>query len=305
MQETTINFIGIGAQKAGTTWLFYQLKQLPDFSFPVLKELHYFSRSPEYPCSNFLAEPLLANRLLNDEWAQKALDKIRSKEKNSRKAKWYTKWFFSDYNDEWYLSLFDLPTPFKGEISPSYALLEPKDIEKMYQVAPGAKIIFMLRNPVDRAWSQYRFYTLFKKNFDFSKVKMEDIIRFIDSDTQELRSDYLRTLDNYLQVYPKEQIMLCFYDALADQPLSLMEEIVGFIGGRTGDIAKYCSLQKKVDASPPFQQPPQIRDYLKEKYRSQIEGLADRYGAYCEKWRSDLYEIKKAESRILPPVAVK
>lgn len=38
-------FLGIGAQKAGTTWLFHQLRRHPDVHFPRGKELHYWNRA--------------------------------------------------------------------------------------------------------------------------------------------------------------------------------------------------------------------------------------------------------------------
>src|ERR1700751_2421716 len=38
------DFICIGAQKAGTGWLYEQLRHHPDFWMPPLKELHYFDR---------------------------------------------------------------------------------------------------------------------------------------------------------------------------------------------------------------------------------------------------------------------
>src|SRR2546423_15689927 len=38
------DFICIGAQKAGTGWLYEQLRNHPDFWMPPMKELHYFDR---------------------------------------------------------------------------------------------------------------------------------------------------------------------------------------------------------------------------------------------------------------------
>src|SRR3954451_6343376 len=38
------DFICIGAQKAGTGWLYEQLRAHPDFWVPPIKELHYFDR---------------------------------------------------------------------------------------------------------------------------------------------------------------------------------------------------------------------------------------------------------------------
>ncbi len=42
-----IDFIGIGAQKSGSSWLFKNLRALPDFSLQEVKEFHYFDRSPQ------------------------------------------------------------------------------------------------------------------------------------------------------------------------------------------------------------------------------------------------------------------
>ena len=39
----TIDFIGVGARKAGTTWIYKQLKKHPQIFTPSSKELSYFS----------------------------------------------------------------------------------------------------------------------------------------------------------------------------------------------------------------------------------------------------------------------
>src|SRR5204862_8294166 len=49
-----IQFLGIGAQKAGTTWLYEMLRLTPEVWMPPVKELHYFSRSPRYPSPSHL-----------------------------------------------------------------------------------------------------------------------------------------------------------------------------------------------------------------------------------------------------------
>ena len=50
-----VDFIGIGAQKSGTTWLFNCLNQIDQFTLPPQKEFHYFSKNPKYPSSNHLS----------------------------------------------------------------------------------------------------------------------------------------------------------------------------------------------------------------------------------------------------------
>ncbi|WP_431130356.1 hypothetical protein, partial [Flagellimonas flava] len=60
------------------------------------------------------------------------------------------KWFFSDYSDEWYKSIFAPFKGLKGEITPSYSMLSKEDISRMYAMAPTAKLVLMLRDPIDR-----------------------------------------------------------------------------------------------------------------------------------------------------------
>ena len=45
-EQTPINFWGIGAQKAGTSWLYYNLSKTPGFAIPPVIELHYFDQIP-------------------------------------------------------------------------------------------------------------------------------------------------------------------------------------------------------------------------------------------------------------------
>ena len=50
-----INFIGIGATKSGTTWLFDRLRDLNQFRLTPIKELHYFDRDKAYYMSPMTA----------------------------------------------------------------------------------------------------------------------------------------------------------------------------------------------------------------------------------------------------------
>lgn len=61
----SIHFIGIGAQKAGTTWLHKRLNELDEFSLPCIKELHYFDRDNQYASPNHLSEPLLQKSIIS------------------------------------------------------------------------------------------------------------------------------------------------------------------------------------------------------------------------------------------------
>lgn len=51
---TTVDFVGIGAQKCATTWLFRQLSRHPQVAFPAGKESHYWDRAPRPDADGWL-----------------------------------------------------------------------------------------------------------------------------------------------------------------------------------------------------------------------------------------------------------
>lgn len=282
--KNNIDFIVIGAQKAGTSWLYECLRHAPDFSLLPVKELHYFDRSREYPTPSHLSVSNGLIRSFNILRTGKAMLTIAKHlyRREIKTARWYFRYYFSGINDSWYISLFNGLYGITGEICPGYSVLKVKDIEKMYAIAPVAKIIFILRNPVHRAWSHYKFD--FRKKCNRNHIDIQHIKRFMNSANQELRSDYLTTIENYSKVYPQDQIKIFFYDTIKDNPLIFLEELITFIGGQVCDITKWCDYKRKVNVSDKIEMPEEIRIFLKEKYKSQMIALSEKFGGYCNEW---------------------
>lgn len=110
------DFFIVGAQRSGTTWLYEALRAHPQVYMSAHKETHYFSQDRVRLDADLV---------------------VRSE---------------SDY-----LALFARASAAQlcGEASPSY-LWHPEAAERIYAQQPNAKIIALLRNPIDRAFSQYR-----------------------------------------------------------------------------------------------------------------------------------------------------
>lgn len=118
--EFKANFIGIGAAKAGTTWLADSLREHPNIYLPKEKELDYFNEwHPYYNIRN----------------------------KNYKKTKL---WYNNFYKDK-------LKTQICGEISPSY-LLSDNAPHEIYAYNPDVKIIVLLRKPIDQLHSLFLFF---------------------------------------------------------------------------------------------------------------------------------------------------
>lgn len=304
----SIDFIGIGAQKSGTTWLQSNLRKTNGFDVPPIKELHYFDRSVYYPSPNELSEKLVMKRILSQGYLKKAFLTIlkQIKKRNYKLVKFYIKWYFFNYTDSWYISLFKDFNGITGEISPSYSILDKSDIERMFRLAPNAKLILILRNPIHRAWSHYRWKLKNNKNITLENSTNEFIKQFIESDEQILRSDYLRTINEYSKVFPKGQILICFYDAIEERPQDLLNDIISFITDNKKEPLDTSAITKIVNKSPEFDCPEEIEEYLKEKYLEQISVLSNRYGGYFNRWLEnacgrdyELSDIKMVSSFVI------
>ena len=288
-----IDFIGIGTQKSGTSWLYHNLKQLPEFSLPPVKEFHYFDRYHHYPTHNGLSEELLSKRIFRNSYLVKAAINI-FKAVIKEKKKWstfvfYCRWFFSNYTDEWYLSLFERSKGYTGEITPSYSILTKEDIQKIYDLQPDVSLILMLRNPIERAWSHFRF-SMLSKGSDISNIELNDIVEFMESNSQSVRSDYVRTIENYSSIFPRNQILIGFYDAITDDPEGLMNAIISHTCEGNSVSIKNLDFSSVINKSKVLKCPEKIDSYLKARYYQQIKELSDRYGGYFTQWLKDSYK---------------
>jgi hypothetical protein len=303
--KPSIDFICFGAQKAGTTWLYSKLDELEGFDMPPVKELGYFSRYRAYGYG-FLTISESWRRIFKPIRMWRAIRHLTrlAVEGKWRRFKWYISWYFSDYNDDWYLSLFEDREGLTGDITPNYSVLRERDIRRMHQLLPDVRLIFMMRNPIERAWSHYKYKRIqWEPDFEVSQVDVEEVLDFVDSDEQELRSDYLATIQRFAKYYPDEQILLCFYDAVKHKPAVLLSEVVEFIGGNADKIRENLRLRERVNTSVQMDMPEEVRDHLERKYSSFLKEMSDHFGSYCTKWYLEAKgRLEEARSVSLPPV---
>lgn len=291
MRKTRLTFLGIGAQKAGTTWLYHQLSNHSEIWMPPVKEIHFFDRSLHYPTPNRLATSSLLFRILGSKPWQRS--RIRSdiriiarhiKAGNYHQAVWWSKWAFGYYNDSWYGKLFSQARSYKacGEITPSYSILENEDVARIQALNSDIKIIFMIRNPIERAWSAIRF------NVDrgFTKISLDsddEIISALKEPGMVSRGDYELTIDTFLKYFDSSQILVCFYDAIKCDPSGLMNGITTFL-----DVAPFketaIDSETLVNPSPARKMSSEVRDYLVETYTPMTIRIAKTFGSYAKIW---------------------
>jgi Sulfotransferase family len=288
--------LGIGAHKAGTTWLWSMLRAHPGIWTAPLKELHYFDRSLRYASANFLAADSLLERLVsraphNREFRRTCAPQLSRaiRTRDWPLLRWYTRYYFGGRGDRWYLSLFaEGSGRLCGEVTPAYAMLEAEDVARIHRLAPNVKIIFLLRNPVERAWSHIRFEWMegrFTGMHDLAQVR-----QLIEHPGVTLRGDYLRTLEIWESKFPREQMFIGFFDDIMAQPSRLLRQVYSFLGLQISDVISIPG-NRKVHASHELDMPAEIRRYLARKYLPDLEKLSVRFGGHAQLWHSDAVEI--------------
>jgi hypothetical protein len=205
------DFLCVGAQKAGTSWLYHQLDFHPDFWMPPIKELHY-------------------------------LDTLsRVKRKNPPRCR--------DERDQWFLSrlgelsalpYFDLATYsqlfaakadlLSGDITPAYATLNDELIERVITYFPNLKVIFLARDPVERVWSQLSMAARDRNIAPFDSTDPDEVTRNLLSPGVLLRSYPSKTVRRWRRYVRPDLFRVYFFDELERNPAGLRRSILSFLG---------------------------------------------------------------------------
>jgi len=270
------DFLVIGAQKSATTWLFHCLLKHPEIYLPPVKEVHYFDRSVKYPSPNFLTIRSPFKRYTLKEF----LTKLRSIAKDELRVSnldrffWELKYSFGYYNDKWYISIFK-PTKENqkcGEITPSYSILDVEDIKKVYKFNPDLKIVFLMRNPIDRAWSAFLMSTA-QQNKDYKKITDSEAFSYFKSEEARKRGDYSTIIKNWTSVFPENQFYFGFFEDVKCKPKKLFTDILKHIGVSKKIDWDTIPLNKKIHGGQKVAIPNKYYKFLCDMYQKEIKSL--------------------------------
>jgi len=204
------DFLIIGAQKAGTTALYAYLRWHPEVTGPSFKEVSFFDRH------------------------------------YTRGPKWYRahlparprQWLARQRYGRW---------PLVGEASPSY-LFHLQVPDRVATLVPQARLIAVLRNPVDRAFSQYQHEVAlgreplsFEDALDAEEERMRGEVERMKGDpsyfsdawwnhTYVSRGRYAEQLEHWFAAFPRERILVLLSDELSQEAAETYARVLDFLG---------------------------------------------------------------------------
>ena len=138
----------------------------------------------------------------------------------------YSRW---DRGVDWYEAQFDgADTPVRGEASPQYTRypMRKQVPEQMCQVVPDARLIYLVRDPIERIVSAYvDAYSSRRARGAFAQA-----IRTKLGQQWLAESSYHHQLERFLAHYPREQILVIATEELRDHRRETLGAVFEFVG---------------------------------------------------------------------------
>ncbi len=273
------DFLCIGAQKSATTWLHVNLKQHPGIWLPPHKELHYFDLPRNRPTIWLRRR----SRSFRPQVAQDLRALARRGEISA--VGWYLYYLLGLRGERWYLRLFrSAGERIAGEITPTYSVLTADRIRTVHRLLPECKIIFLLRDPVERSWSQVNMQAQRNFSVPITQLPSDRIRALLDHEQVRALSHYSTALGRWTQHFPPEQIFLGYFEAIQEQPQEFLGQLLAFLDLEPPPGGFPTVAQRQMEFDRP-EMPDDIRRYLSTQYLSEIQALdAAHHNRYTSAW---------------------
>jgi len=215
------DFICVGAQKAGTRWLFDQLAFHPGLWMPPIKELHYFNQSKRFLR---FARPLHENAVRSLRSTNRRRSRAAERPLVEEDIGWLEArmWLHGQPLDlDLYARLFNPKGGrLSGDICPPYAILAAESAKAVRERFPAARIVYLVRDPIDRLWSQYCM--ILRRKPKEAPESLETVKAFVAHGTGRAHSSMRAAIARWREGPDDPGFGLFFFDYDLDSRLDLL-----------------------------------------------------------------------------------
>jgi hypothetical protein len=247
------DFLIVGAQKAGTTSLYSYLRRHPGISGPFWKEVSFFDRH------------------------------------YARGIAWYRGHFPTVARHAYAKGRHELDL-IVGEASPSY-LFHPLAPERVAALLPDVRLIALLRDPVERAFSHYNHEVALGRealSFEDALAREEERMRGelerMEADqryfsaawwthTYLARGRYVEQLERWLAVFPRERLLVLASEKLSTDPGDTYARALEFLGAAPHALDSYPRLLEREYGAMRPETREQLGEYFSEPNRRLVDLL--------------------------------
>jgi hypothetical protein len=276
------DFLCVGAQKAGTSWLDRNLRRHPKLWLPPMKELQYFSHLHLPETRKWTTRQ---RRERGGQILRRYVEKNPPEEWDYRYIARVADIAGGPIGDDWYGRIFSLAAHGQicGEVTPDYATLPDEGIAHILRLSPMIRIILSLRDPIERSWSHMRMTAESRDIADIEKFE-----KFAASDDQYARADYPAMIAGWRKFIPADRFLVLFMDDIASDPAGVLTQVCAFL-----DVPykpkRFANATRTVHEGTPREMPESVRAILKDRFRPIYDGLKMLYPEVGTRWAARHY----------------
>lgn len=143
--------------------------------------------------------------------------------------------FSNNFNKgfDWYLNQFPSDKPILGETSPNYSRLHlyPETVRNMKQFNPDMKIIYIVRDPIDRIVSHLH-HNIYRDRLNSKSVEKE----LIGNEDYILTSSYFFQIKPYLETFDSRNIKVVLFEDFIKNPTAILKDLCNFLNAEYEEI---------------------------------------------------------------------
>ena len=255
---------------------------------PVDKEIHYFDARYIASAKFFRKRKYqrLVTQLNKHDWP-----KLSRQPELMAEMQWLARQaLVTEPDDQWYCDLFAHTTNSHrviGEITPAYAGLPTEGFAHIAALAPEARVLFIMRNPVDRLWSAARYFSGNRPKKTVVE-SLDDLLEFAERPMIAANGRYEATIANLRAVLPEAQLHFMFYEELFASPEATqhqLAELCGFLG-LDPSLLPPAPVERRINPSPELSLPDDWRRQLHDRYESVRWNVEELLGSVPASWKS-------------------
>lgn len=277
------DFLIIGAQKSGTTWLHENLWEHPELWLPPVKELHFLNQKFAPSADGW--ESAYRRRIAEDVRQFLRTCRIPGQEMYRQKlrsgARVLDLCALPEIDERTYLRIFASAgsTPLCGEATPEYCMLEPEAVDHAILLNPRIRAILIMRDPVARAVSHIRML------HGYGEIRSPaEGVDPMYLDGAVTRSDYGPMIERWRSRLADGSLHLAAYEDIAEDSGQFLENVCTFLGIRA-ERSLFPNRDKVVFRGEPFDVHAQVLATLEERLAHVYSDMRRLAPAVAERWQ--------------------
>lgn len=161
-----------------------------------------------------------------------------------------------------------------ADFTPAYAGLHAASVAQLAGLIPDLRILFILRNPLERAWSAAQMYRRLC-HMHPEETGIGWYRALLSSAASRSRSDYAQTIERWCAVFPRAQLRPLRYEALSQSPRAFLLEVCEFLELDPQPITAQpdSAFRQRINPGQKVPMPAEISSWLRDLYREPMDRL--------------------------------